>query len=334
MRFAPNASRSAAAPIRAGSALNASASASPIGPAPRRLRGSRSVATTFAVLLSIGTSSLIPRIATAASCCAGATVVPGRLMLHEELLVGLDLRAGRELGAYDARGRFTSSSGREVALEEGLFASLRVIERGQLAMRLPLLQTFREAGPHREIGGGVGDLQLAGRWDFVGVGESMRWPGIAAVASASLPTGRAPEGAQRLLGTDVTGLGALLFMGGLELEELWGPFLASASASIGGRAAREVRGAPIPSALLWSATGTAAFLLPGTAEATLALSSTFTAEPAASRRWLRVAASAGASLNDHWRLQGSVFVDPPLDGAGNNQPSSLGATFVWIRSWS
>lgn len=272
------------------------------------------------------------RPANAASCCAGATVMPGRLMVHEDALVGLDMRAGRELGAFDDRAAFAAASGDELAFEEGVFAAVRLAGRGQAAVRAPLVQTFRDLRGVREFGGGLGDLQLEGRWDFVEAGQLLHVPGIALVASAVLPTGRAPEEVQNPLGTDATGIGAFQATGGLALEHVFGDFLASAAGTVGARASRTVFGERVPSSLLWSVAGTVGVILPR--EAVVALAATFTDEPDAQRRWLRLGVSAGMPLSDEWRIQGGLFGDPPMSGSGRNQPASTGLTFVLIRSWS
>jgi len=273
-----------------------------------------------------------PVAARAAACCAGAAVMPGRLMIHEDALVGLDLRAGRELGAFDDRAGFAAASGDELAFEQGIFAALRVAGNGQAAVRAPLVQTFRDLRGVREFGGGLGDLQLEARWDFVDAGQFQDLPGIAIVASVALPTGRAPEAVQRPLGTDATGTGAFQAVGGIALEHIFGDWLAGATGTVGMRAARTVNGEDVPSSVIWTAGGTFGLMLPR--EAVVALAASFTDEPAAQRRWLRLGVSAGMPLTDEWRLQGGLFGDPPLGGLGRNQPASAGISFVMIRSWS
>ncbi|HWV38091.1 MAG TPA: hypothetical protein VN033_06395 [Vulgatibacter sp.] len=274
----------------------------------------------------------VPAVARASPCCAGATVVPGRLMVHEDALVGLDLRVGRELGAFDDGAGFNTASGDELAFEQGIFAALRVAEKGQVAARAPLVQTYRDLRGTREFGGGLGDLQIEARWDFVDAGQYLDLPGIAIVASAALPTGRAPEAVERPLGTDATGTGAFQGMGGVALEHVAGDWLVSATGTVGARAARTVFGEEVPASVIWSAGATVGLMLPR--DAVVALAASLTDEPAAERRWLRLGISAGMPLSDEWRLQGGLFGDPPLGGFGRNQPASAGLSFVLIRSWS
>ena len=290
-----------------------------------------------AVAAVVGAAALLlsaaPPAAMASPCCAGATLMPGRLMVHEEALVGLDLKLRNELGAFDDDATFADSSGTELAFEQGLFGALRVGGSGQLAVRIPLLQTFRSFSGEGETGGGLGDLQIEGRWDFVDAGQYLRLPGIALVASAALPTGRAPEQVTKLLGTDATGTGALQLLAGLQVEQVFdGRIFASAIGSLGTRAPREVRGVEVPASLLLGASGSVGLLLPR--DAVLAFSASLASEPDADRRSLRLGLSAGRPLSDDWRVQGGVFSDPPWGGMGRNQQASLGATFVLIRSWT
>jgi hypothetical protein len=39
-------------------------------------------------------------------------------------------------------------------------------------------------------------------------------------------------------------------------------------------------------------------------------------------------------VTDSWRLLGGVYIDPPIDGLGSNQPAVGGLTLTVIRSWS
>jgi hypothetical protein len=51
----------------------------------------------------------------------------------------------------------------------------------------------------------------------------------------------------------------------------------------------------------------------------------------------RVTAITGSWLwqaTDTLRVLGGVFIEPPVDGAGGNQPASSGLTLTVIRSWS
>ncbi|AKU91163.1 hypothetical protein AKJ08_1550 [Vulgatibacter incomptus] len=269
------------------------------------------------------------------SCCSGgpAALTRGRLMVLEDALVGLDLRASHELGSHDSAGSFGSKSGSELGFEQGLFAATRLFGRGQLSFRAPLVQTWRHESRYRQLGGGLGDLQLAARWDLVWPNDAFGIPGVGIVASAVLPTGRAPEDATGVLGADATGAGTLQLAGGLSAEHTFGGrFLASFAGTVGTRAARTVRGTEVPASLLWSASGAAGLELPG--DSVVSFGASWLAEPSARRTSLRLALSLGTQVTDEWRVNRGVFADPPIDGIARNQPASLGATFLLIRSWS
>ena len=66
---------------------------------------------------------------------------------------------------------------------------MRVARRAQVSL-LPIVQTHRQSSGVDEWGGGLGDVALAGRYDFLLASEAVRWPGVALLAAATLPTGR------------------------------------------------------------------------------------------------------------------------------------------------
>ena len=51
------------------------------------------------------------------------------------------------------------------------------------------------------------------------------------------------------------------------------------------------------------------------------------------RRQLRVGVSAGYELPGGWRLQGGVFMDPPIPGLGENETTGAGVTATVISAW-
>lgn len=285
----------------------------------------------LAALLIAGLWAL-PRPSEAASCCAGASTTPGRLMVHEDYLVGVDLLMEGPLGDYDPSGRYRSASSTEFGAEQGIFGTLRLAERGQLSARLPLRQTYRDMGGLSEWGGGVADLSLSGRWDFLFAGERLHLPGIALLANARLPTGRAPEAIEKMLGTDATGTGATQLTVGAEIEQLMGPWLVQVGGSVGGRLARTVRGREVPASWLYTASAAVAYGFVG--DRVLAGSATFLAEPEGSRQALRLGLAFGMPFSDTWRMQARVFADPPLDGLGRNHVVTVGGGFLLLRSWS
>ena len=106
----------------------------------------------------------------AQACCAGGSAVtPGRLEPHEDALVGAELRAAGVIGSYQLGGAFVASppGTPEYDFEEDIFGAVRVLRHGQVALLVPVDETFRRTpadGAH--FGGGIGDINLSGRYDF------------------------------------------------------------------------------------------------------------------------------------------------------------------------
>ncbi|HEX3344475.1 MAG TPA: hypothetical protein VHS09_07865 [Polyangiaceae bacterium] len=158
------------------------------------------------------TAWAFPAAARAQACCAGGSAVtPGRLELHEDALVGAELRAAALLGSYDTGGRYRANPAGDTEgdFEEDLLGAVRVLRRGQVALLVPLVETQRQDprdGGH--FGGGIGDVNLGARYDFVLAGESRVVPGVALLGGVTFPTGKPPELASPPLAVDATGIGA------------------------------------------------------------------------------------------------------------------------------
>ena len=73
---------------------------------------------------------------------------------------------------------------------------------------LRALSTHRNAGSIDEWGGGLGDVTLTARYDFILPAELPRVPGLAVLAAATLPTGTPLDRATQPLATDATGAGS------------------------------------------------------------------------------------------------------------------------------
>jgi hypothetical protein len=283
--------------------------------------------------------------AAAQSCCAGASAItPARLELHEQFLVGVELSVSSMLGSYDASRDFRElpPGAAQWDFEQDVFASLRVLGRGQLGLLVPLLQSWRRTSTTgSELGGGVGDVNVNARYDFIYANELSYAPGVALLLGVTLPTGRAPEDAEQPLGSDVTGIGAFQFSAGLGLEHTFGDFLVSGAGIYSKRTVREVLG--IESELGAELSGLLGLAYSIREGASLALVGTYTYEGNAdvdgeevadtARERLRLAAVASLSILDEWRIQGGLFADPPADGLGRNQIASLGGSFTVIRSF-
>jgi hypothetical protein len=284
-----------------------------------------------------------PSRARAQACCAGGSAItPGRLQLHEDALVGAELKAGAVLGAYDPSGRFQGNPAgtTEGDFEEDLFGAVRVLQRGQVALLVPFVETQRQDtidGGH--VGGGIGDVNLSARYDVVLAGESHLVPGVALLAGVTFPTGKPPEQGTPPLGVDVTGTGAFQGNVALALEQTYGPWLVNATGLLAIRSARFGEQLAPQGTLL----AAGAYTFPN--DMALALSASYafegdatfrdgTSAAASSKRLTVVTLSGFWPVTDTWRLLGGVYLDPPVDHLGSNQPAAGGLTLTVIRSWS
>jgi len=284
-----------------------------------------------------------PSRARAQACCAGGSAItPGRLQLHEDALVGAELKAATVLGTYDPSGRFLGSpSGvTEGDFEEDLFGAVRVLRHGQVALLVPFVETQRQdPRDGGQVGGGIGDVNLSARYDFVSAGESRLLPGVALLAGVTFPTGKPPELASPPLAVDATGTGAFQGNAALAVEQLYGPWLLNATGLLAVRSARFGEQLAPQGTLL----AAAAYTLPSDVALALSVSYAFegqatfsdgTSAAASSKRLTVVTLSGFWPLTDTWRVLGGLYLDPPVDQLGSNQPAAGGLTFTVIRSWS
>ncbi len=198
-----------------------------------RLQSSSFLSALAIVAASItGSSSAL-----AQACCAGASAVtPGRLELHEDELVGVQLKAGSVIGSYQTSRQFLRNPPGvgEFDLEQDVFGAVRVLRRGQLALLVPVVETqLRAPTAGTAFGGGIGDINLSARYDFVLAGESQWVPGIALLGGVTFPTGKPPEQASQPV--DATGIGAFQFNGALALEQTFGPWLVNTTGIVAQR---------------------------------------------------------------------------------------------------
>jgi hypothetical protein len=288
---------------------------------------------------------LSERQAAAQACC----IAPGaagvtRLGPHETALAGLDARAQTTTGSFDAAGRFrTSPRGtRDIGLEQNLFATVRVLERGQLSVTVPFVQTIRSTETLTAAGGGIGDIRGSARWDLVFADDAWPWPGLALVGGVSAPTGRPPERAGDPLAAGATGAGTTQGWAGFALEQTSGPWLAGANATVTARADRDV--GPIRVSL---APRFAAGLVGARAWRSghaLSLAASWEVEDRASangvvvagsaRRALRIVSALQLRLGDSARFVGSVYAIPPLPAISAGEGASLGLSLAIVHPWS
>jgi hypothetical protein len=313
------------------------------------MRNRRSSFSSGAAALAAVVALAVPWRAFAQACCAGGSAItPARLALHEDALVGLQARAGSVIGSYQLSGNYLPqrSGDTELDFEQDLFAALRVLPRGQVALLAPLVET-RRATPllGAQLGGGIGDVNVSGRYDFVVAGESRVVPGIALLAGLTLPTGRPPESAAPPLLSNATGIGAFQLNAALALEQAFGSWLLDATGIVAKRT--DHGGETLGTQVTLLAAGAYVF----DNDAALALSAAYAFEGDASCTSGPACPSGGADVpnsaksvttltlsglwpvSDAWRLLGGVYVNPPVSSVGVNQPAVAGITYTLVRTW-
>jgi hypothetical protein len=296
----------------------------------------------LALLLALAAWAFPSRAWAQACCAGGSAVTPGRLELHEDALVGVELKAATVVGSYDASGRYVAAPAGnfEGDFEQDVFGAVRVLRRGQVALLVPIDETERKdtLDPWR-FGGGIGDVNLSARYDFVVAGESTYMPGVALLAGVTFPTGRAPDTFSGPAGEiNTTGAGVFQGNGAVAVEQTFGPWLVNATGLLAVRSARN--GEQLAPQVTFLAA--AAYTFPS--DLALALSASYAFEgaatldgvalPESSKRLTVVTLSGLWPVTDTWRLLGGLYLDPPLTDFGSNTPAVGGLTLTVIRSWS
>jgi hypothetical protein len=264
--------------------------------------------------------------------------------MHEDALVGVQLKATAIAGSFDAQRHFLAAPGEsgEADFEQDLALALRVFHRGQVSALLPLLESYRKVPGLSEAGGGFGDLQLAFRWDFTTAGGPLAVPGLALSAGATFPTGRAPEGSDKPLATDATGTGAMQGSLAMALEQSYHSWLFNVSGTLAFRGARTVGDVHQQQGAQLLAFAAAGYSFDN--GALLALTASYSYEfetrinaaliPDSARAGTRLGLAGGYLLPRSFRVQGSVFGDVPVRFFGQNQPVGVGLSFMVIRGFS
>ena len=240
------------------------------------------------------------------------------------------------LGSFDDGSRYAAEGAHngEGDFEQDLFGAVRVLHHGQVALLVPIVETYRHELGLSEGGGGIGDVNLSARYDFLRAGDSRYVPGIALLAGLTAPTGRPPDdpSPSKPLGTDATGIGAWQGNVGVALEQIYGPWLFNVTELLAWRASRthanrrRLRGAETLAPQLVTLLG-AAYTFPN--DASVALFGSYTLEgtatldgapaPDSARRIALVSVAGLYPLSDRFRVQASLFLNPPLSGFGLNQ---------------
>jgi len=284
-----------------------------------------------------------PADAWAQACCAGASAIgTARLAPHEDAIVGFGARAVALHASMDRDRRFIASppDTAELDFDQTVVGTVRVLRHGQLTAILPVVETYRKVPGSSDIGGGIGDLQVAARYDFIEPGASPTWPGIALSWSLTLPTGRPPEKASSPLATDATGTGGVQAGADLAFERSFGNVFLLVSGSAQWRAPRFVSGLHEQRgpALGVLAAGGYSFKSGLVAALTASYRAEFDARlegatiPGSGSELTRVGLSGGYALSDDWRMQGTAFADLPLEPLARNQPLGVGLSLMLLRS--
>jgi hypothetical protein len=259
--------------------------------------------------------------------------------MHEDALVGTQLRAGSVVGGYAQNGSYYAQlpGSKELDFEQDVFGAVRVLPRMQVALLVPLVATWRrDPTTPAQLGGGVGDVNLSARYDFVQAGESRVVPGIALLAGVTMPTGTPPEISNPI---DATGIGAWQLNAALALEQTFGPWYFSAYGIVARRTQHgdETLGTQL--------TGLAAGAYVFDNDDALALSVAYAYEgdgttgsgadiPGSANGFTTVTLSTLLPINDAWRVIGGLYLNPPLSSLGINHPAVAGLTYGVIWSWS
>ena len=276
--------------------------------------------------------------AAAQACCAGgALLTPTRLAFQEDYAVGLQMQARSNVGSFASNGGFATTPGSSEVLEQDLAASVRLFRRAQVGMLLPTVQNHHVSSTGMEgWGGGLGDLALTARYDFLLAADEVRWPGIALLVGGTLPTGRSPDEA----GADATGGGTYNATLGIGLEKVRGHLYTGLDGWVTYRS-----NAPGPVnesfGLRWTAMGIAGWVFDN--EAAVALYASLLDESPATingmidettgLRLTTVGAAGVVPLRELWRLQGAAFSDVMLSSFGRNEIGGFGLTLSLVRAW-
>jgi hypothetical protein len=278
----------------------------------------------------------------AQACCAGtAALSPARLTPHEDAAIALEFRSGLQQGSLDSASVFhpNAPNSGELDLTQSLVGTLRVLRNAQLSLLVPVSESARWVPGLSDFGGGVGDISLAARYDFLLAGESARIPGLALLVGALFPTGRAPERALSPLGADATGQGVWQGSLGLGVEQSVGHVFLQSAALVQQRLPRTV-GAVMQSfgatfslslAAGWAFDSGAAVAVTGNSLLSLPsrINGVLASDTLQSRTTLGL--SGALPLTDTWRLQGSLATQLPF---GRNELLSTTLTLMLLRTWT
>jgi hypothetical protein len=276
--------------------------------------------------------------AAAQACCAGgALLTPTRLAVQEDYAVGLQMQARSNVGSFNGSGAFAASSGSSQVLEQDVAASIRLFRRAQVGMLLPTVQTHHATASDEGWGGGLGDVTVTARYDFLLAADEVHWPGIALLAGGTFPTGTSPDEA----GPDATGGGTYNATLGLGLEKVAGHFYSGLNGWVTYRYRSNPGPVPESFGLRWTAMAIAGWVFDN--EAAVALYGTLLEEgdatvdgkvdPTTGLRLTTVGAAGVMPIRELWRLQGAAFSDVMISSFGRNEIGGFGLSLSLVRAF-
>jgi hypothetical protein len=287
---------------------------------------------------------LVPRRAEGQACCAGAsTLTPARLTALEDAAIGLQLQATFNTGSFDGQRNYISNppGASEQDFAENVFGTVRFLKRGQVSLLVPFVQTRRTyPGGLSEFGGGIGDVNLGARWDFLLAKETQYWPGVAVLAGVTLPTGKAADQVQGS-STQATGIGAFQVTGGVALEQAYGHILVNLTGLLSQRFERHVETITETLGLQFSGLAAVGWAFHYNQGIALVLSyggegdAIFNGQsvPGSGREATTLGISGGTPLWEDWRFQGSLTDSLPIDGLGRAQPVGINLSASILRAF-
>jgi hypothetical protein len=190
-------------------------------------------------------------------------------------------------------------------------------------------------------GAGVGDASVGARWALLRDDERWRIPGVSLLAGVVLPTGRPPEQAGDPLAAGATGAGALQLSGGVQVERTWGPWLATAYATLTARAPRQVNGvtsqlAPrlstgVVGGFAWQSGAAWSFGVAYAAEGDAWMSGE--SVPGSGNRSLTLSTALQVRVLEEARAVLSAFAAPPVPSTSAGNPAYVGGSASCVLGW-
>ena len=291
--------------------------------------------------------SLAARATWAQACCGSVGLVsPARLRIYEDGAAGFQARGKSALGAFDKGGIYTGNApgDSEWDFEQDFFGVVRVLNHGQVAVLIPVMETRRTLQGVGDSGGGIGDVAVTARYDFIAAGDRHIIPGIALLLGIVTPTGTPTENAHTPAGA--TGQGSFQGSIGVGIEQAYQRFFVTMNALVGLATPRNVGGVHESFGPTLTATLAAGSQLPHEVTMGVYISATRRGVnsfdggtdpgPIAGSDLLLLTSGLAAtlSLSDQWRIQSTAFGDLPIRGLGRNEPvTGIGASLSVMRLW-